>query len=103
MLLESPDVQDCGVVGITAHGEELPRAYIKLSDSAVGRISEKDIHSYMKERVASFKMLKGGIVFIDEVPRLGSGKVMRKELRAWAVRDGKDIEAKGGWKAVARL
>lgn len=90
-------------MGITVHSVELPRAYIKLADAAVNKITEADLHKYMKERVASFKMLKGGIVFVEEVPRLASGKIMRKELRAWSVKDGKDIEGKGGWKAVARL
>jgi acyl-CoA synthetase (AMP-forming)/AMP-acid ligase II len=69
------------------NGEEWPRAYIQLKDEAKGKVTEKDIHDFMKVKVARHKQLVGGIEFIDEVPKLPSGKIIRKLLREWAKRD----------------
>jgi acyl-coenzyme A synthetase/AMP-(fatty) acid ligase len=41
----------------------------------------------MKEKVAKHKQLVGGIVFVDEVPKLASGKIMRKVIKEWSKRD----------------
>lgn len=41
----------------------------------------------MKIRVAKHKQLVGGIDFVDEVPKLQSGKIMRKVIKDWAKRD----------------
>jgi 4-coumarate--CoA ligase len=55
---------------------------------------ERDIHTFMKEKVAKHKQLVGGIMFVDEVPKLASGKIMRKLVKDWAVRDAKEMEGK---------
>ena len=48
----------------------------------------------MKAKVAKHKQLVGGIVFVDAVPRLASGKVVRKLLREWAKRDAVEMKGK---------
>lgn len=48
----------------------------------------------MKQRVAKHKQLVGGVVFIDEVPKLASGKIMRKILKEWSKRDAPIMEGK---------
>jgi 4-coumarate--CoA ligase len=48
----------------------------------------------MKVRVAKHKQLVGGIVFVDEVPRLASGKVVRRLVKEWAKRDAAIMEGK---------
>ncbi len=48
----------------------------------------------MKDRVAKHKWLVGGISFIDEVPKLASGKIQRKVMREWAKRDAPMIEGR---------
>lgn len=45
------------------------------------------IKAWMETRVAKHKRLTGGVVFVDEVPRLASGKIQRKVMREWAKRD----------------
>jgi 4-coumarate--CoA ligase len=57
-------------------------------------ITEEDIHAFMKAKVAKHKQLVGGIVFIDEVPKLASGKIVRKLLKEWAKRDAPILEGK---------
>ena len=92
VLLENENVADAAVVGITLHGEEWPRAYITLKDESKDRTSAEDIQKWMKGRVAKHKQLVGGIKFIDEVPKLASGKIQRKVMRDWAKRDAKEME-----------
>lgn len=67
-----------------------------LKDEHKGRVTEDHIHAHMKEKVAKHKQLVGGIVFVEEVPKLQSGKIMRKVLKEWAK---KDAERMGGAKA----
>jgi len=92
VLLENDNVADAAVVGITLQNEEWPRAYITLRDESKNKTTAEDIHRWMKAKVAKHKQLVGGIKFIDEVPRLASGKLQRKTIREWAKRDSKDME-----------
>lgn len=48
----------------------------------------------MKGKVARHKQLVGGISFVNEVPKLQSGKIMRKVLKQWASRDSSALEKK---------
>jgi acyl-CoA synthetase (AMP-forming)/AMP-acid ligase II len=67
VLLERPDIIDAAVVGVTIQGEELPRAYIVMSDDS--KATEKEIAEWMAKRVAKHKQLRGGVVFTNEVPK----------------------------------
>jgi 4-coumarate--CoA ligase len=87
VLLEFDPVADAAAVGIMLDGQEWPRAYITLRDEFKGKTTADDIHAHMKIKVAKHKQLVGGIVFVDEVPRLQSGKIMRKVVKDWAKRD----------------
>lgn len=46
----------------------------------------------MAKRVAKHKRLVGGVAFIDEVPKIASGKIQRKTMREWAKRDAMALE-----------
>jgi 4-coumarate--CoA ligase len=91
-LLEHENVADAAVVGITLHGEEWPRAYVTLKEESKGKVTESQIQHWIKSRVAKHKQLVGGVKFIDEVPKLASGKIQRKLMRDWAKRDAKEME-----------
>lgn len=60
------------------------------------KISPRDIQDWIAGRVSRHKHLKGGVAFIDEVPKLPSGKIVRKLMREWAKRDSAMLEQKGG-------
>jgi 4-coumarate--CoA ligase len=92
LLLEHEGVADAACVGITLHGNELPRAYVVLQDSAKGRTSEADIQKFVADRVAKHKRLMGGVKFVDEVPKLPSGKIVRKLMKEWSKRDVAEVE-----------
>ena len=67
ILLENPDVADAAVVGITVGGEEMPRAYVVRKPGSA--VSEKEVAEWMKGKVVHYKQLKGGVVFVDAVPK----------------------------------
>ena len=87
-ILTHPDVQDTAV--IRRHDDnagEVPRAYVVLkpgSEAAAGKRTdaenEADIKDFVKEKVAHFKQLRGGVVFVDEIPKTASGKILRRNI-----------------------
>jgi 4-coumarate--CoA ligase len=38
----------------------------------------------VKRKVADYKQLRGGVVFVDAIPKNASGKILKKDLRALA-------------------
>lgn len=79
VLLENKAVIDVAVVGVTINGEEVPRAYI-LPDPSEEGASEKEIAAWMEKRVIHYKRLKGGVVFVDTIPK---NPVSCPPRRAW--------------------
>ena len=44
-------------------------------------LSEQEVEDFVKGRVAEHKQLKGGVKFIEEIPKSASGKILRRLLR----------------------
>lgn len=65
-LLDHSDVVDSGVIGVVIKGEEVPRAYVVRSSD----VTEQEIMRWMETRVAKYKWLRGGVVFVDSIPRV---------------------------------
>lgn len=74
------------VVGIMASEEagELPRAYVVLRPSQADSVTDEDIASHLKGRLANYKEIAGGVRRLDVIPRNASGKILRKVLRELA-------------------
>lgn len=72
-----------------------------IQETSRGQVTPQDIQDWLAKRVAKHKRLVGGVVFIDDVPKLASGKIQRKVMREWAKRDAKEMET--GGKTRARL
>lgn len=88
------------------NGNEWPRAYVVLQETSKGKVTPEDIRDWLASRVAKHKQLVGGVVLIEEVPKLASGKIQRKIMREWAKRDAAAIEEQssiGSGKHRARL
>lgn len=45
-------------------------------------ITEEEIRKFLDEQVAPHKKLRGGVEFIDAIPKSLSGKILRRELKA---------------------
>ena len=87
-------ITDAAVIGVpdpSGSGNELPRAYVVADKS---KISEQEIKDYVKENLASHKQLRGGVVWLEVVPKSASGKILRRELREMAKKEGKLQQAK---------
>ncbi|KAH7075476.1 4-coumarate-CoA ligase-like protein [Paraphoma chrysanthemicola] len=86
LLLNHPDILDAAVIGIEIDDgtSEVPRAYV-VADAK--KISGQQIIEYVKNHVASHKQLRGGVVFLDAIPKSPSGKILRKDLRVLAKRE----------------
>ncbi|KAG7061977.1 4-coumarate-CoA ligase [Colletotrichum scovillei] len=77
-LLGHSSVADCAVISVPDdRAGEVPKAYIVRS----GPCSEKDIQEYVQARKAPHKWIKGGIEFVDAIPKSPSGKILRRLLR----------------------
>ena len=91
LLLTHPSIADAGVVAISDSfdGQERPRAYVvpKSLDINNPGVKEEEIVEWMKGKVAKYKWLTGGVVFVNEVPKSAAGKIQRKVMREWAKRD----------------
>jgi 4-coumarate--CoA ligase len=87
LLLSHPLITDAAVIGVPApdgSGNELPRAYVVADQS---RISEDDIKAHVKKNLAQHKQLRGGVIWLEAVPKSPSGKILRRELREMAKKE----------------
>ncbi|KAK3856015.1 hypothetical protein Pcinc_037619 [Petrolisthes cinctipes] len=82
VLLQHPKVVEAGVVGVPDERlGEAPRAYVVTSNPA----TPTEIREFVDTRVAPYKRLVGGVVFVKEIPKNQTGKLLRKELRKMAL------------------
>jgi 4-coumarate--CoA ligase len=80
LLLTHDDIDDVAIVPVpNEESGELPIAFVVLKDGASA--TETDIQNWVKQRVAPFKRLSGGIVFSSTIPKSSSGKILRRVLR----------------------
>ncbi|CAG4963998.1 unnamed protein product [Colias eurytheme] len=80
VLLKHSGIREAAVVGLPERDAgELPLAFVVLQPGA--RLSEKEIQDYVAERLSNPKHLRGGVRFINEIPKNPTGKILRKELR----------------------
>uniref|UniRef100_A0A7E4UV43 AMP-binding domain-containing protein n=1 Tax=Panagrellus redivivus TaxID=6233 RepID=A0A7E4UV43_PANRE len=79
LLLSHHDISDAAVVGVPHEKNgEAPYAFIVRKNPL---LTETQIHEFVKEKVAYYKQLNGGIQFVDSIPKSPSGKILRRILR----------------------
>ncbi|KAG4074567.1 hypothetical protein HA402_005632 [Bradysia odoriphaga] len=80
LLISNPKVKDCGVIGIPDEkAGELPFAYVVKQDGA--NLTEDEVVQFVADNASKVKWLRGGVRFIDEIPRNQTGKLLRREMR----------------------
>jgi len=80
ILLQNSEIKDCGVVGLPDEAAgELPLAFIVLQPGS--KLTEQQIKDFVAKKVSYHKRLHGGVIFLQEIPRNPSGKILRRDLR----------------------
>jgi fatty-acyl-CoA synthase len=79
-LAAHPDLVDAAVVGVPddQYGQRL-RTFVVVRSGA--SLSEQDVKDYVRGRLARFKVPRD-VVFVDELPRNPTGKVLKRMLDA---------------------
>ncbi|KAM5341898.1 hypothetical protein ACJ41O_014929 [Fusarium nematophilum] len=92
LLCGSDAVADAGVVGVHDNSEatEWPRAYVvaadQSKDEAELRTLAQELKSMVESHTARYKWLVGGIVFVKQIPKSPSGKILRRVMRDGGVK-----------------
>lgn len=80
LLINHPHISDAAVVGMKDEAAgEVPIAFIVKSNGT--QITEDDIKQFVSKQVVFYKRISR-VFFVDSIPKLPSGKILRKELRA---------------------
>ncbi|KAF4583080.1 AMP dependent CoA ligase [Ophiocordyceps camponoti-floridani] len=84
-LLGHPLVSDCAVIAAPDETSgEVPKAFVVKAEEATGT-SDGDIIAalgkHFRDHKASYKALRGGVRFVDSIPKSPSGKILRRLLR----------------------
>jgi long-chain acyl-CoA synthetase len=78
-LFAHPAVADCAVYGVPdERSGERPAAAVTLAQGQ--QVTEQELLDWVEPRLAAYKH-PGSIVFVPEIPRTQSGKVLRRALR----------------------
>lgn len=88
ILANNDAVADVAVVGTQSqkHGTEVPLAFVVRSEKSItsGTAAEEEarnIARWLEDRVAYYKRLRGGVHFVDSIPKSPSGKILRRLLQ----------------------
>ena len=84
ILLSHPDIDDVAVIGVynADQATEVPRAFVVPKKGAEGgKQNGQNIVEWLSKKVANHKKLRGGVVFVDEIPKSASGKILRRVLK----------------------
>lgn len=80
LLLTHRKIKDAAVIGKPdEESGELPLAFVVKQPNAV--LSEDDVIKFVAENASPAKRLRGGVIFVDDIPKNPSGKILRRELR----------------------
>jgi len=80
LIVTHPKVADVAVIGKPDELScELPTAYVVLKPNQ--KITEKELADWTNAQLSHYKHLRGGIYFVDHIPKTPSGKILRRILR----------------------
>ncbi|KAF5282538.1 hypothetical protein FQA39_LY04945 [Lamprigera yunnana] len=80
ILLSNPKVADVAVTSLSDDKVgQLPLALVVKAPNS--KLTELEVEEFVEKRVSSQKRLRGGVIFVNEIPRTGSGKIVRHKLK----------------------
>ncbi len=82
LLADHPDIEEVAVIGVDdpQFGQRL-KAFVVPSDGKA--LGEADVQEYVKTNLARYKVPRE-VVFMDELPRNATGKILKRELKTTA-------------------
>lgn len=92
ILAAHSKVEDCAVLGLFAlHLEtEVPTAFVVLKNGIEANgDTEKELLDFVAGKVAPQKKIRGGIRFVETIPKTQSGKILRRVLKNQALEEDK--------------
>jgi acyl-CoA synthetase (AMP-forming)/AMP-acid ligase II len=85
LLGEKEKIIDVAVTGVKFKpnsDSESPRAYVVRRPGT--NMTEEEVKKLISDKLASYKQLTGGVVFLNEIPKSPSGKILKRVLREQA-------------------
>ena len=81
ILLSHESVSEAAVIGIpdADHGE-IPRAFV-VPKNISNLPSIESLLNFVNGQVADFKNIRGGLSFLESIPKIGLGKIDRLTLK----------------------
>lgn len=80
LLLQNNKISDVGVIGVPdERAGELPFAFVVKQPNV--DLTETDVMEYVASKTSPFKQLRGGVRFVESIPKNPAGKILRRELR----------------------
>ncbi|KAJ2626765.1 hypothetical protein IW137_005843 [Coemansia sp. RSA 1287] len=83
--MDHPQIADAAVIGVDdqRRHSEVPMALVVPRELNPDRDELRaSIEEWVGARVADHKRLRGGVVFVAQIPRSSVGKIMHRDLRA---------------------
>lgn len=82
LLLAHPEIRDAGIIGVPDEiAGELPFAFIVKEEGS--NITEQEVKNFVQKNASNPKWLRGGVKFIDVIPRNITGKILRREMKEY--------------------
>ena len=84
ILMDYQNIHDVAVIGVDLKEEhtEVPRAYVvPAPGGATDEAAAEEIVRWMDGKVAYYKKLRGGVRFVNEIPKSAAGKILRRVLK----------------------
>ncbi|EDV93039.1 4-coumarate--CoA ligase 1-like [Drosophila grimshawi] len=80
LLLTHEKIKDAAVIGKPdEEAGELPMAFVVKQANV--ELTTGDVISFVHDRASPAKRLRGGVIFVEEIPKNPSGKILRRVLR----------------------
>jgi len=81
VIYQHPAVKETAVVGVPdSYRGETVKAFIALKDGMQDSVSEEDMISFCKQRMAAYKYPRQ-VEIVDDIPKTLTGKFLRRSLR----------------------
>ncbi|KAK5328327.1 hypothetical protein LTR93_002112 [Exophiala xenobiotica] len=96
IISQHPQVQDVGVTSTwdDSQATEVPRAFVvprpDVPETDLPQLAQ-EIQTLVADKAAGYKKIRGGVRFVDGLPKNPTGKLLRRQLRQ------QDVEGRKTW------